>query len=145
MRRLWGHASEMFHQIASPPEVRGLPSQARREAMARAERQAGRNGRAIVWLLLLVMGMIALIFATIGLSVEFFGSRFNPGIPKPICVVVALAVVANVCGIAIARLWSGRLRPFLWKQFPHLCDACGYDLTGNVSGVCPECGQAVGP
>ncbi|UCG32186.1 MAG: hypothetical protein JSU68_11025 [Phycisphaerales bacterium] len=24
-----------------------------------------------------------------------------------------------------------------------LCLSCGYDLTGNVSGVCPECGQAV--
>ena len=22
------------------------------------------------------------------------------------------------------------------------CHTCGYDLTGNVSGVCPECGQA---
>jgi hypothetical protein len=21
------------------------------------------------------------------------------------------------------------------------CGACGYDLTGNESGVCPECGQ----
>ena len=25
------------------------------------------------------------------------------------------------------------------------CDDCGYDLTGNVSGACPECGEAVGP
>ena len=24
-----------------------------------------------------------------------------------------------------------------------LCTSCGYDLTGNVSGVCPECGRAV--
>jgi hypothetical protein len=23
------------------------------------------------------------------------------------------------------------------------CTACGYDLTGNVSGVCPECGRSV--
>ena len=23
-----------------------------------------------------------------------------------------------------------------------LCPSCGYDLTGNVSGVCPECGSA---
>jgi rubrerythrin len=23
------------------------------------------------------------------------------------------------------------------------CRKCGYDLTGNVSGVCPECGEAV--
>ena len=24
------------------------------------------------------------------------------------------------------------------------CQKCGYDLTGNVSGVCPECGTAAG-
>jgi hypothetical protein len=24
----------------------------------------------------------------------------------------------------------------------HRCPRCGYDLTGNVSGVCPECGTA---
>lgn len=24
---------------------------------------------------------------------------------------------------------------------PHCCPACGYDLTGNVSGRCPECGR----
>lgn len=23
---------------------------------------------------------------------------------------------------------------------PHCCQSCGYDLTGNTSGVCPECG-----
>ena len=27
---------------------------------------------------------------------------------------------------------------------PHCCQGCGYDLTGNVSGVCPECGNKVG-
>ena len=24
------------------------------------------------------------------------------------------------------------------------CPACGYDLTGNTSGVCPECGRKIG-
>lgn len=24
---------------------------------------------------------------------------------------------------------------------PHCCQACGYDLTGNASGTCPECGN----
>ena len=33
-----------------------------------------------------------------------------------------------------ARLWVGRYAR------GH-CPACGYDLTGNVSGVCPECGK----
>ena len=26
------------------------------------------------------------------------------------------------------------------SNFPFLCTTCGYDLTGNSSGVCPECG-----
>lgn len=24
------------------------------------------------------------------------------------------------------------------------CSSCSYDLTGNESGVCPECGQRIG-
>ncbi|MBI1827795.1 MAG: hypothetical protein HY287_02690 [Planctomycetes bacterium] len=28
---------------------------------------------------------------------------------------------------------------------PMLCRGCGYDLTGNVSGRCPECGRDVPP
>lgn len=34
----------------------------------------------------------------------------------------------------------------LWwrdRKRPHGYCPCGYDLTGNVTGVCPECGQAV--
>ena len=26
---------------------------------------------------------------------------------------------------------------------PGHCENCGYNLTGNVSGVCPECGEKV--
>jgi len=31
-----------------------------------------------------------------------------------------------------------------WRRLRHEsgCRSCGYDLTGNVSGVCPECGAA---
>jgi hypothetical protein len=36
-------------------------------------------------------------------------------------------------------LW---LREILLREFrkPGFCQCCGYDLTGNVSGRCPECG-----
>jgi len=27
---------------------------------------------------------------------------------------------------------------------PMLCKGCGYDLTGNVSGICSECGRPIG-
>ena len=29
------------------------------------------------------------------------------------------------------------------RRYKGLCLKCGYDLTGNVSGTCPECGTAV--
>jgi len=36
---------------------------------------------------------------------------------------------------------------FLWwrdRRYPRgHCQYCGYDLTGNVSGRCPECGKAI--
>jgi len=35
------------------------------------------------------------------------------------------------------RRWRRRLR-----LAAGYCSACGYDLTGNVSGVCPECGPS---
>ena len=49
---------------------------------------------------------------------------------------VWLLVVA--VGIPTGILWWRDRRP---KD--GLCTACGYDLTGNVSGACPECGTAV--
>ena len=31
-----------------------------------------------------------------------------------------------------------------YRRWVGLCMQCGYDLTGNKSGVCPECGEATG-
>ena len=41
-------------------------------------------------------------------------------------------------GILTAYLWWLDRRP----PTGH-CQRCGYDLTGNVSGVCPECGEGI--
>ena len=45
------------------------------------------------------------------------------------------------CGVSAAwqALGAARRRR---RAATGLCAACGYDLTGNVSGVCPECGAA---
>jgi hypothetical protein len=37
--------------------------------------------------------------------------------------------------------WRARKRRLIATGNP--CKACGYNLTGNLSGVCPECGTAV--
>ena len=36
-----------------------------------------------------------------------------------------------------------RLRAELAKKGIPVCIPCGYNLTGNVSGICPECGKAI--
>lgn len=43
--------------------------------------------------------------------------------------------------LILPLLWLRRsLRP---APVPHACENCGYNLTGNTSGVCPECGTVV--
>ncbi len=43
-------------------------------------------------------------------------------------------------------LWIRAVRIQRAHRFPvgH-CQSCGYDLAGNVSGICPECGHTVTP
>ncbi|HNO78689.1 MAG TPA: hypothetical protein PKN33_11570 [Phycisphaerae bacterium] len=64
-------------------------------------------------------------FAPDGIRIRFLGRvSIRPWIP-----LIAFAILAFI-------LW--RLRRFAGGH----CQQCGYDLTGNESGVCPECGTA---
>ena len=44
----------------------------------------------------------------------------------------------------LAPLYMIGRRPSLKSRFlaAHMCPECAYDLTGNTSGICPECGTA---
>ena len=55
------------------------------------------------------------------------------------CWFLALPVAAACCW-RLATRSRRRLR-----ELPGHCDGCGYDLRGNASGVCPECGTPVAP
>ena len=50
----------------------------------------------------------------------------------------SVVLITVVCGILPAWFWSGRLISRFKRRDGH-CH-CGYCLTGNTSGVCPECG-----
>jgi len=49
-------------------------------------------------------------------------------------------VIAVFCPIAFVQ-WRRTIREL--RIPPGHCPTCGYDLTGNISGVCPECGGKV--
>lgn len=50
--------------------------------------------------------------------------------------------VVTVAGVRAVRQFHRNLRRIRLAQ--GICHMCGYNLTGNVSGVCPECGEPVG-
>jgi hypothetical protein len=49
---------------------------------------------------------------------------------------VALGLIAMLIAVRVLR-WLRRVER---SRRLHFCYTCGYDLTGNVSGACPECG-----
>ncbi len=56
-----------------------------------------------------------------------------------------LPALSPVTLVPYAGLWVGRVACRGREQFRrqrNRCPGCGYDLRGNVSGTCPECGRA---
>jgi len=57
----------------------------------------------------------------------------------------ALAVAGAAPTFVTSMVWMPFANRLVgrWREFikPGQCRNCGYDLTGNVSGRCPECGE----
>lgn len=54
----------------------------------------------------------------------------------------SMVITFTLCGLALGFiLWWLNERRF--RVPPGHCPNCDYDLTGNVSGVCPECGERI--
>ena len=61
-------------------------------------------------------------------------------------IIIAVAIVAVSVSFAGAQIVvtdpaTTIKNAAIASYFPFLCTTCGYDLTGNTSGVCPECGE----
>lgn len=86
-----------------------------------------------------VAGCVALCLAVMMLYVFlwllFPALRDSTGLAVLMGLVLAAAVVPTV------RAW--RWTTLDEREIEGRCLKCGYDLTGNVSGVCPECGTPV--
>ncbi len=55
-------------------------------------------------------------------------------------VYVPIWIVFVAFGLPTALLWYGDRQR---RTRPGHCQKCGYDLTKNESGVCPECGVEI--
>ena len=67
-------------------------------------------------------------------------------VPSRWSVYILFALCLIGFGTAVWFTWQDirrRLRAELAKKGIPICVPCGYNLTGNVSGVCPECGTKI--
>lgn len=79
-----------------------------------------------------------------------FGKSFKRNLVLIIPVVPLLVALQLIKGRRSGDMWARTC--VVWQQKAHrlpfdprgvLCTHCGYDLTGNVSGRCPECGKDI--
>lgn len=90
---------------------------------------------------------IILLLATAFITNFWDGLDVNPTAAKWLCW-IAIGVTIVLCIPAILREINGDDDDDLniKTRYPDgCCQACGYDLTGNTSGFCPECGSRVLP
>ena len=64
---------------------------------------------------------------------------FVVGLAFLLLVTLLTAILLGVIPAMLVNRFDRRNR----RRRLGLCMCCGYDLTGNVSGVCPECGTGI--
>lgn len=101
------------------------------------------------WIVGVIGGLFSFVVVYLGTGV--FLCRVGEGHPiwGPVFAIVAPGLLGLAAGIHTFRAsiqWAN-VRSFRLTKEPDYrpfavghCQKCGYDLTGNVSGLCPECG-----
>jgi hypothetical protein len=85
-----------------------------------------------LWFVFLLVTLIYIPGTWIALTIHIrFGGTYR------YYLVVACVACSLLLGAVLARKLPNRVRP-------GYCRTCGYNLTGNTSGICPECGAKAG-
>ena len=121
------------------PELRRLPTpEARREVLRLARREVDKHWA--FW-----VGIVAIVVADV--VITFLLPRFGVPMPWRGTTRGLLSAAAMIACLLLGWSFRKTIRRSLWRELAsrHIpcCTSCGYDLTGNVSGRCPECGAKV--
>ena len=76
------------------------------------------------------------------LGMKFLASWDQRGVPKHDFVLPDWMVVLLFLLLPSLQMWLWRKSTVHRTALGRLCRTCSYNLTGNSSGVCPECGTA---
>lgn len=138
MRNRWWRIN-LWRGAENLPELSPLAKAERRKVWKETYQRTMKH-KHVLW----TWPVALLVFAAIvSLGFWFHGSRFNPGLPHMVVGMMSGAIGGATVAAIMWTMHSRVIQRSLWRQLPHLCSACGYDLTGNTSGVCPECGRTI--
>jgi hypothetical protein len=77
----------------------------------------------------------------VGVGLAWAAERL--GVPRKLVMMVIVPAVFFAVYMLAKLVLFALKRPGIVPEGIH-CTTCGYNLTGNVSGRCPECGEAAG-
>ena len=123
------------------PELQRLPTdEARRRAMSIAKAKVSMQWR--YWAA--IAGIVA-VSAVIQFSFRRLG--IPPAWRGMVRWLVVAVTVTSCLGLYLS--FKKTIQRTLWRILANegipRCTSCGYDLTGNTSGICPECGKPCKP
>jgi len=120
------------------PEFAGMSMQDVQAVLQRCWPACSTRLRA--WLTLAIIGACAVAGAFVGGSVQLLFGPDSDLWP------IALGSIAfgAFLGVRLAEAANRpNLRRMVRRELGLSCRICDYDLTGNVSGICPECGTPI--
>lgn len=120
------------------PEFGEMSLQARRRAWKDVSREVR-----FEWQTIALVTTVTVTSGTVLLLLLFSFAR-DTGWTGEVLAFGSLAVVLVPTLLLLHVFDVRRVRKRLWSRLRHLCSFCGYNLTGNTSGVCPECGREIG-
>jgi predicted RNA-binding Zn-ribbon protein involved in translation (DUF1610 family) len=115
----------------SDPRLQSLPRKERHRIIQRINGKAFRHWQ--VWL-----SFVACYFAMLSVNQLIMGCHYPLWVEGP-----AVGLVSGGFMWLAYRVQVPRAARYLWAELDSACLSCGYDLTGNSSGICPECGVPI--
>jgi hypothetical protein len=123
------------------PEMSRLPPQVRAGLTAEAMRKLGFTAWRGFGL-----GVAAIVAS--GVAALASGPRYGRGPDVLLAVLIYFGIACTVLQSAFVLSGYSSVRRYIRRQLNErnypTCMGCGYDLTGNRSGSCPECGEDIG-
>lgn|GEM_PF-1870560 len=105
----------------------------------------GKKPRRVCYLMF-CSGLIGILALMVPAYVDYWAAFYRPGRVSSTAGLIFVFVPIYCVGTLFVGIFIGKLISRLrWFQNAQdgFCQKCDYDLTGNTSGVCPECGEAV--